>query len=114
MSYSPTGGYPDLATIRAWIQVPATLLDDEQLGMVAGGEQRAQTVLDWGSTPEAPLDIPDDVRNAFLRRVGRSCAAKGIPLGFIPVDNEYGALRLAKWDYEVDRLEAPYRVPVVA
>lgn len=109
MSYTPGGGYPELEDIRAWVQVPATVLPDEQLEWVAAGEQQAQSSLDWGEG-----DIPDDARNAFLRRVARAVAAKGIPLGILAADAEYGTVRLAQWDGEIVRLEAPYVVPVIA
>lgn len=114
MSYLPGGGYPDLATIRAWVAVPATLITDEQLGFVAGAEQRAQSFLDWGSTVEAPVDIPDDVYQAFLRRVARHLATKGIPLGILAADAEFGTVRISRWDAEIERFEAPYTVPVIA
>ena len=112
--YVPSGGYPDLATIRSWVQVSATVVDDAQLGMVAGAEQAQQARLDWGSTVEAPMDIPDDIYQAFLRRVARHLATKGIPLGIMAADAEYGVVRIARWDWEIQRLEAPYFVPVTA
>jgi hypothetical protein len=107
--YDDTGGYPTLAQIRAWIQVPATVLDDEQLGWVAAGEQANQSRLEWGGG-----DLPDDAHQAFLRRVARSTAAKGIPLGIMAADAEWGTVRLSRWDSEIERLEAPYVVPVFA
>ena len=112
--YVPSGGYPDLATIRSWIQVPATVLADAELEKVAGAEQEAQAFLDWGSTVDAPLDIPDGIYQAFLRRVARHCAAKGVPLGILSADPEYGTVRLSGWDAEIVRLEAPYVVVVIA
>jgi hypothetical protein len=109
MSYDATAGYPDLTRIRAWIQVPATVLPDDQLDEIAEGEQLAQAALDWGV-----LDLPGDVRQAFYRRVARSVAAKGIPLGILAADAEFGLVRLSGIDTEIARLEAPYVVPVIA
>jgi hypothetical protein len=109
MPYTPGGGYPDLAQIRAWIQVPATVLPDEQLEVIAAAEQVAQSRLDWGGG-----DLPADASAAFYRRVARSCAAKGIPLGILAADAEYGTVRMNRVDSEIERLEAPYLVPVIA
>ena len=108
--YSPGAGYPDLATLRAWLKVAATTLPDPELDVIADAEQYAQThLLAW---PDG--DAPPDVVAAFYRRVARHAAAKAIPLGILGADAEYGAVRLSKWESEVDRLEAPYFVPVVA
>lgn len=109
MAYDESGGYPTLAQVRAWIQVPATVLTDEQLGWIAAGEQTAQTALDWG-----PGDLPDDAHQAFLRRVARATAAKGIPLGIMAADAEFGVVRLSRWEPEIERFESPYVVPVIA
>ena len=107
--YIPAGGYPDLSVIRLWIQVPATVLGDAELGRVAGAEQLAQLALDWGET-----DLPDDAYQAFLRRVARHVASKGVPLGILAADAEFGTVRLSRWDSEMERLEQPYTVPVIA
>ena len=108
--YVPGAGYPTLAEIRAWLKTPATVLDDSQLDVIAGAEQFAQThLLAW---PDG--DAPADLVAAFYRRCARHAAAKGIPLGILGADAEYGAVRLSKWESEVDRLEAPYFVPVIA
>jgi hypothetical protein len=103
MSYVPGGGYPDLATIRAWLKTAATVLTDADLEVMAAAEQTAQArLLTW------PDDVlPDDLVAAFLRRVARHAAAKGIPLGVLGADAEFGAVRLSRWDAEVERLEGP-------
>ena len=49
---------------------------------------------------------------SLYRRVAREVAARGVPLGMIGADAEYGPARLSRWDAEVDRLEGPYRVLV--
>lgn len=108
--YVPGAGYPPLDDVRAWLKVAATVLPDPQLDVIAGAEQFAQThLLEW---PEG--DVPPDLVAAFYRRCARHAAAKSIPLGILGADAEYGAVRLSKWESEVDRLEAPYFIPVIA
>jgi len=109
MTYAGGGGYPTLAEIRAWVQVPATALDDGQLDHVAGAEQSAQLA----ACNVDDTAITDDLYQAFLRRVARHVATRGVPLGLIGADAEYGAVRLSRWDSEVERLEAPYRAVVL-
>ena len=109
MAYQVGGGYPSVAEIRNWVKVAATNLSDAELEHVAGAEQSLQTQLIW---PDG--DIPDDVYQAFLRRCARHIAARGLPIGIIGLDSEFGTQRLPRWDAEIERLEAPYSVPVVA
>lgn len=109
MTYNESGGYPALAQVRAWVQVPATALDDAQLGAVCGAEQLAQ-----GLVCTVDDVLPDDLSQAFLRRVARHVATRGVPLGLIGADAEYGAVRLSRWDTEVERLELPHRRVVLA
>jgi hypothetical protein len=109
VAYVEGAGYPTLVELRAMLKVPATVLPDEQLDVFAAGEQAAQRVLDWG-----PGDLPPDALDAFYRRVARGIAAKGVPLGVVGTDAEFGAVRLTRYDPEIDRLEAPYAVPVVS
>jgi hypothetical protein len=109
MSYQAAGGYPALAEVRAWLKVPATILPDTELEVIAAAEQATQVHLDWGSG-----ELPADARAAFYRRCGRAAAAKNIPLGILAADAEYGTVRLSRWDSEVERLEAAYVSPVIA
>jgi hypothetical protein len=90
---------------------------------------------DLAAIREAELDIqartcevPDDpdeagqeatypaaLGRALLRRVQRQCAARNIALGFYTdTAAEFGPQRLASYDAEVSRLEASYRLHVVA
>lgn len=110
MTYAPGSGYPTLAEIRTWIQVPATVMDDTLLGWVADAEQLAQGT----DCAPVPTPLPGDLHQAFVRRVARHVAARGVPLGLIGLDSEYGASRLVQWDAEVDRLEQSHGSPVVA
>ena len=111
MAYLPGAGYPSLAEIRAWLRVPATILSDEQLEVIAGAEQTQQAELVWSADE---LEAPADVVAAFYRRCARHAAAKNIPLGILGSDAEYGAVRLSRWESEVERLEAAYVMPVIA
>lgn len=103
--YDPTGGFPDLETIRAEIGVPATVLSDEALDVVAGSEQDGvRTAYDWGAG-----DLPDRMYQVFVRCVARAVAAKGVPLGILAADAEYGTVRLSMRDSEITRLGGQYR-----
>ena len=73
MAYDPTAGYPDLATIRSEVGVPATVLSDDQLDLIAGSEQdNLGESYDWGAG-----DLPDRMYQVFLRSVARTIAARG-------------------------------------
>ena len=109
MSYQPVGGYPTLAELRSWLKMPATILPDPELEVIAAAEQAHQQRLDWGAG-----ELPADALAAFYRRCARNAAAKNIPLGILAADAEYGTVRLSRWDAEVERLEAAYVTPVVA
>jgi hypothetical protein len=109
MSYQPAGGYPTLAELRTWLKVPATILPDAELLIIAAAEQASQRRLDWGAA-----ELPADALAAFYRRCARHAAAKNIPLGILAADAEFGTVRLSRWESEVERLEAPYISPVIA
>jgi len=112
--YAPGAGYPELAEIRAWIKAPATVLPDPELELMAGAEQLAQHhLLVWSQT-WPPSDLPDDLEAAFNRRVARHAAAKGIPLGVLGADAEFGTVRLSRWDAEIEQLKAPYLIHAIA
>ena len=88
----------------------ATNLSDAELEHVAGAEQEQQSAaLAWSSAT-----LPDDLYQSFLRRIARHVNARGLPLGIIGVDAEYGTARLPRWDAEVERLEARFWIVVVA
>jgi len=93
-----------LTEVRAWIGVPATSIDDPTLQAVLDAETYAQaracrTDYMW---PQPNL------AQALMRRVGRTVAARGIPLGMLG-DAEYGPTRLPSFDAEIERLEGPDR-----
>ena len=97
---------PPIGDVRAWLQVPSTTLTDPQLQQVVDAETllqaRACRVPDDGT-------LTPDLVQAIYRRVGREVAARGVPLGLLGADAEYGPSRLSRWDAEIDRLEGPNR-----
>lgn len=194
-------GVPDLAQVRAWIQVPASAISDADLDQILAAELAIQartcrlpddddtsgpatltvtgyeaTVLVdagppgrtyrilWGDAteeivlddngdasashsyeyaggyPAAVVDVdrdrvlvsgvvtvpgdmilpaqgvyPDALARAVLRRCQREVAVRSLPLGAIGTEQaEYGPVNLPAWDAEIGRLEASYRIPVIA
>ena len=110
----PTYPLPPLEEVRRWLSLPATSLADEDLTRVLEAEAGLQV-----AACRLPLDTsgliyePTQAQTqALYRRVGREVAAKGLPLGVMGADSEYGPSRLARWDAEIDRLEGPTRVVV--
>jgi hypothetical protein len=106
LSYDPSAGFPDLATIRVEVGVPATVLADEQLEVIAGSEQ--DNVIESYEWP-ADVDLPDRLYQVFLRSVARTIASRGLPLGMVGTDSEYGVARLTTRDSEIVRLGGQYR-----
>jgi hypothetical protein len=108
--YDPTGGFPDLLTIRQEIGVPATVMPDDMLDAIAGSEQDGtRSGYDWGE-----VDLPDRMYEVFIRSVARAVAARGVPLGILAADAEYGTVRLSMRDSEITRLGGMYRKRVFA
>ena len=93
-----------LSDARAWIGVPATSIDDAQLQRVLDAETYAQAK---ACRVDSMYEQPN-LEQALLRRVGRTVAARGIPLGMLG-DAEYGPTRLPSFDAEIERLEGPDR-----
>lgn len=91
---------PDVDAVRAWCDVSVASISDEQLLQVmqaeAVNQSKACRIFD-------PLDVDADLVQAFLRRIARVLAARGVPLGV--VSNEQGPQRLASFDAEIERLE---------
>lgn len=110
-------GIPDLDQVRAWVGVPTTAISDEDLQQILDAEQQiqARTCRLPEDTVEVPGVYPAALARALLRRCQREVAVKNLPLGALGVDGtEYGPVRLTSWDAEISRLEATYRIPVVA
>lgn len=111
-------GFPAVSDVRAWCQISAASLTDAQLQQVVDAEQANQAlycrVPTTGDPPVLdPSSWPAALSQAIYRRVAREVAGRGVPLGLVgDPASEAGALRLATFDAEVERLEGPYRMVV--
>ena len=111
-------GVPDLAQVRAWIQVPATSISDEDLQQILDAElaivaRVCRVPVDVDGEAEAVY--PPPLARSVLRRCQREVAARNVPLGVMgQVGEEYGPLTVPSWDAEIRRLEASYRIAVIA
>jgi hypothetical protein len=102
----------DLATVRGYLQVPATLLTDEDLTRMIGAATADQSAR--CTVPTTPDGIAA-LEQALLRRVQREVAARNLPLGMVGLDGvEYGPAALAAYDALVEQHERAYRIPVLA
>ena len=110
-------GEPDLVQVRAWVAVPATAVSDEDLSQILAAEiaivARTCRVPDEAEEPEAVY--PPPLARSVLRRCQREVAARNVPLGVMGQEGpEFGPLTVPSWDAEIRRLEASYRIPVIA
>lgn len=100
----------DLATVRGYIAVPATVLSDEDLQRMIDAADADQT-----ARCTIPDPYPAALSQALLRRVQREVAARNLPLGMVGLDaSEYGPERLPYYDALVEEHERAYRTPVLA
>lgn len=108
-------GYPDIATVRAYVRVPATSLSDEDLTrmMVAAATSQADgRNIERGRDPDSG-EVADALVQAWLRRIQRQIAGKNLPLGMVGVEaSEYGPTGIAI-DNLIIELERPYVVAVL-
>ena len=108
---------PDLADVRSYLRVPATVLSDEELQLMldsACDDQLAR--VRWGTmiAPNPPDAYPAGLYQALLRRVQREVAARNLPLGMVGLDaSEYGPQRLAALEALVEEHERGWRRQVV-
>jgi hypothetical protein len=104
---------PTMAEVRAWLDVPAAELSAAQLADVYIAEVEAQAAActtdpyRWG------------LRMAIFRRIARANAARGLPLGTLPIQmtgypDAHGALIIPRLDAEIERYEGPWRVIAIA
>jgi hypothetical protein len=100
---------PTLTEVRDWLQAPATVVTDTQLQHVLDAEVALQA--EWCTVP---ADYAEPLYQAVLRRCAREIAARGVPLGMLGPDAEFGGATLARWDAEIERLEGPHRTQVMA
>ena len=111
------GDIPDLAAVREYIRVPATVLSDddlERMRMAALTDQMARCT--WPGQDDPAADTyPDALSQALLRRIQRECAAKNLPLGMVGLDGaEYGPQSLPAYDALISEHERAYRRVVLA
>ena len=107
---------PSLADIRARTRISATTYPDELLGPIVEAEAQAMVCrLPDLPEPDVDVELPALLAQALYRRVRVAVARDQVPLGYLGLDqSEYGPARMGSRDPEVLRLEAPYRIPVVA
>ena len=104
----PVGAYapPDLAKVRSWTGVNVSSIDDAALQVVIDAEV-------WSQAQVCTVDpYTPNLYQAVLRRCARELAARGVPLGGMTAEAEYGPAQLATFDAEVERLEGPSRIAV--
>ena len=108
-------GEPDLAQVRAWVKVPATSISDEDLQQILDAEIAIVARTCRVPADEAGAVYPPPLARSVLRRCQREIAARNVPLGVLGQDGaEFGPLTVPSWDAEIRRLEASYRIPVIA
>lgn len=113
------GDIPDLAMVRDYLHVPATVLSDddlERMRVAALTDQIARCTWPGLDTPDtADDDYPDALAQALLRRIQREAAAKNLPLGVMGLDGgEYGPQSLPAYDALISEHERAFRRVVVA
>lgn len=97
--------------VRAW--AGPVSVTDAVIQSVIDAETEAQgRVCDTGGGDATT--VPQALDLALMRRVARSLAARGVALGIVGADSEYGATSLPRFDAEIERLERPYRVVAIA
>jgi hypothetical protein len=104
---------PSIEEVRAWLRVSPADFDDLQLERVYYGELGLQAKFN-------DVDpYTDELALAFMRRCARTAAARGAPLGTLPLQmtgypDQYGALVIPRLDAEIERFEAPTRIIAIA
>jgi hypothetical protein len=92
----------DLTTLRSRLDLPATVVSDEELTSILSAcrEVQAERVVATAGG-YAALD------RALVRRVGREVAARGMPLG--AQATEFGSFYIPSWsDPILESLEGPW------
>lgn len=108
------GAIPDLATVREYLRVPATVISDddlERMRVTALTDQIARCTWPGLETTDTGDDeYPDALAQALLRRIQRECAAKNLPLGMVGLDGgEYGPQTLPAFDALISEHEKAFR-----
>lgn len=100
---------PTIERVRAWCGVAVTSLSEEDLQVIYDGEAYNQGQVCRLPDPLDFLERTPDQISAFYRRCARAIAAKGVPLGTTPGNTEFGPVRLASFDAEIERYEGETR-----
>jgi hypothetical protein len=108
----------DLATVRAYVKVPATSLTDEELQRMLAActaDQVARCAVPDPLEDPGGYDLAEAALDqALLRRVQREIAARVLPLGMVGLDAaEYGPQRLPYFDSLIEEHERGYRMVVL-
>lgn len=125
----PLEGVPTIDEVRQWIDTPESELPDGILVDIFNAEADTQARFCELPTGEDDGDLaggqvfPYGMRQALFRRIARAIAARGLPLGTLPIQMtgqgiggaaQYGAQLLPQLDAEIERYEAPFRVIALA
>lgn len=97
---------PTVEQVREWTGVSASSITDVALQVVVDAEVYGQAQL-CRVDPYTP-----NLYQAMLRRCARELAARGLPLGLMSGESEYGPARIPSFDAEIERLEGPSRIVV--
>jgi hypothetical protein len=102
---------PTIPEVRAWSNVSAQSLSDDQVQAIIDAEVDLQgAVCEWGET-----SFPPSLSQSLLRRCAREIGGRQLPLGLTAdTSGEYAPVRIPAYDAEIERLEAPFRVIAVA
>jgi hypothetical protein len=103
-------GPPSLEEVRHWIGVSDFELPDEELARILAAETGVQA-----ADCDVPDPYPEELALAMLRRCARAAAARGLPLGSLPLPESglgapYGAPAIPRLDAEIERYEHAHRV----
>lgn len=102
---------PSPAEVREWLGVSPSAVTDETLSEIIDAELTIQQRV--CTFPADGITYPVPLVRALYRRVGREISTRQIPLG-ASGEAEFGPLRMPSYDGEIARLEASYRIQVVA
>lgn len=105
---------PTLEQTRSWVGVPADVLPDADLQRMLGSAievvgRSCRVPLTPEGGPDTAAEWSDSLVSSVLRRVQRSIATKGLPLGYVDASGEYGPARIPAYDVQIEELEGPFR-----
>lgn len=103
--------FPTLIEVREFILVSASDASDNVLQAIYDGELEDQQALCKASAFIG--EYPAALQLALYRRIARTCAMRGIPLGFVSTAEGNSPSAIASLDVEIRRFERPHRKLVV-